>query len=764
MSSWSSQQLTEFLAALSAVPEESILLRNAAERAAEAIESEVAAVTIDGRVGASIGFARGEAPDDALLGLANGSHSLDLPGVGPATVLVAPLEHGLDGTLLVGRAGTEPFSSEDRGLLRAMARVLALALRMIRLLDAERLAREASEAKTTEIAERQRLLEGISDVQRLVTQRAPLQQVLDTIATTVERIIGDELVGIRLIDPEDPMMLTAVAAAGSGSDVYVGSRTAVEVGAGGLAVVEDRLVVIDDYQSFQAALPALLHVGFRAAMAAPIYREGVVAGSIVVASMRVGRQYSQTDRAAMLAFADQTSLALTDGERTRQMLHSALHDALTDLPNRALFLDRLEQRLVPSRLPRRRAAVLFLDVDQLKFINDSLGHLVGDQVLIGVADRLRQTVRADDTVGRISGDEFAVLLNGIASQAEGRLIGERMLEAVREPFMVSGRRLVVSASIGLRFVRSDDRDAQDVMRGADLAMYEAKAAGRGRVGVYRRELDERAVQRLGFQEQLRLALQNDEFRLLYQPIFALRTGRIAGVEALIRWRHPDRGTVPPSEFISIAEDTGLIVPIGAWVLHESCRQVAKWNVDYPNMMLQLSVNLSARQLQDTNLVGLVRRVVHETGLPAHQLTLEVTESILLRDVVGSIDQLEALRRMGIQIAIDDFGTGYSSLSYLQRLPVDSVKIDRSFVSDVASGARAGAFVRAILQLCRTLELRTVAEGVETAAQAAALRRLRCDLAQGFYFAHPLEPDQIETRFAREASELAAQEARLARMP
>jgi EAL domain-containing protein (putative c-di-GMP-specific phosphodiesterase class I) len=272
------------------------------------------------------------------------------------------------------------------------------------------------------------------------------------------------------------------------------------------------------------------------------------------------------------------------------------------------------------------------------------------------------------------------------------------------------------------------------------------------------------VQRLGFQEQLRLALQNDEFRLLYQPIFALRTGRIAGVEALIRWRHPDRGTVPPSEFISIAEDTGLIVPIGAWVLHESCRQVAKWNVDYPNMMLQLSVNLSARQLQDTNLVGLVRRVVHETGLPAHQLTLEVTESILLRDVVGSIDQLEALRRMGIQIAIDDFGTGYSSLSYLQRLPVDSVKIDRSFVSDVASGARAGAFVRAILQLCRTLELRTVAEGVETAAQAAALRRLRCDLAQGFYFAHPLEPDQIETRFAREATELAVQEARLARMP
>jgi diguanylate cyclase (GGDEF)-like protein len=756
MSGWTSQQLTEFLAAVSAVPDEGVLLRNAAERAAESVESEVAAVVLDGRIGASIGFPADNVPENLLLAIAAGEHPLELPGIGPASTLTVELGHDLDGALIIARAGAEPFSSEDRGLLRGMARVLALALRMLRLLEAERLAREASEAKTEEIVERQRLLEGLAEVQRLITQRAPLQEVLDAITACVTGIIGDEMIGIRLIDSDDPTMMTAVSTGGVDADqVDRVARTTVETGAGGMAITEDRLVVIEDYPSSKAAIRSLVEFGLQAAMAAPVYREGAVAGSLTVGSKRPGRRYSQTERAALLAFAEHTTLAITDAERTRQILHSALHDGLTGLPNRALFLDRLQQRLAPRRRAPSRTAVLFLDLDQLKYINDSLGHLVGDQVLIGVAARLAKTIRTDDTVARISGDEFAVLLTDVASETEARLVAERVLEAVREPFNVGGRTLVVSVSVGVRFARRDEHDAQDLMRGADLAMYEAKASGRGRVGVYRRELDERAQERLGLAEELRSALQDDQFRLVYQPIIALRTGRMVGVEALLRWRHPDRGTVPPSEFISIAEETGLIIPIGAWVLEESCSQVAKWNADHPDNLLQLNVNLSARQLHEMDIVGSVRRVLSETGLAPSQLSLEVTESILLRDAAGSVDQLQSLRRMGLSIAIDDFGTGYSSLSYLQRLPVDAVKIDRSFVNDVASGARAAAFVRAILQLCRTIELRTVAEGVETAEQVAALRRLGCDMAQGFFFAHPLEPDQIEVRLRREAAALAA---------
>jgi diguanylate cyclase (GGDEF)-like protein len=420
--------------------------------------------------------------------------------------------------------------------------------------------------------------------------------------------------------------------------------------------------------------------------------------------------------------------------------HQALHDPLTRLANRVLLGDQVE-RAVARRGP---LAVLFLDLNDFKAVNDRHGHASGDQLLVEVARRLAAAVRAGDTLARLGGDEFAVLLEDLRDHAEATQIAERLLQTLRAPIALAGTEVVVSASVGVALATDGRYGADDLLRNADMAMYVAKGHRTGRYEVFEPGMYTTVLARLALKADLQEALARQELAVQYQPTVSLETGQIAGVEALVRWHHPQRGVVSPADFIPLAEETGLIVPIGQWVLEQACVQARQWQSSYRgDRPLTVSVNLSAKQLQQPRLVAVVEAALAAAGLPAEQLTLEITESVLVQDTERTIGQLRALKALGVRLAIDDFGTGYSSLRYLQRFPVDVLKIDKSFVDGIRGGADGAAFARTIIQLGRTLHLQIVAEGVEVAEQAAALRDLRCDLGQGFLFAHPLDPHDVE---------------------
>jgi diguanylate cyclase (GGDEF)-like protein len=748
MGSWSTQQLTEFLAAIGAASTRTAAVRLAVERVAEALEAEVAAILIDGRLSAQVGFAPGATPRGLFRRIAEGADPVEVQGLGRCRTAASHLGDNDEMRIVVARAGDVAFGGEDRALLRGMARIVTLSLRNLRLLDRERTARRASERQAAEIGERQRLIEALSRIGRMIADRRPLSEILDQIVDDTARLVGDEVVGLRLLDEDLSGVLRVVAAHGLPPDTLdriVEGRMG--SGAGGLALVENEVVIIEGYQQHPSALGPLVEHGVEAAAAAPIRQAGQPVGSLVTASRVRGRRYRQTERDALIAFADHASLAVSDAARTRHMLHSALHDELTGLPNRALFADRLEQRLLPGRRKRAPMAVLFLDIDALKRINDSLGHLVGDEVLVEIARRLTATVREQDTVARLSGDEFTVLFDTVESEGDALAAADRLLEAIRRPVSAGGRRLSVTASIGVRMARAGVDRSADVLRGADLAMYEAKGRGGGSAALFHSDLDQRALRRLELESELRAALEAREFRVLYQPIVSLPGAKTEGVEALVRWNRPSRGLVSPAEFIPLAEETGLIVELGAWVLGEACRTVVSLERE-TGTALRLSVNLSARQLLEPGLEATVAAALSASGLPAQRLTLEITESVLMADTTATIERLGSLRGLGVRVAIDDFGTGYSSLGYLRRFPLDSVKIDRSFIEDVAIGARQAALVHAIVELCRILELETVAEGVETSEQAAELTRLGCRLAQGFHFGRPMRSEDLARRLKR----------------
>jgi diguanylate cyclase (GGDEF)-like protein len=423
--------------------------------------------------------------------------------------------------------------------------------------------------------------------------------------------------------------------------------------------------------------------------------------------------------------------------------HQALHDALTSLANRALLKDRVEHALARLSREGRPIAVLFLDLDRFKAVNDTAGHTAGDQLLRMVGDRLKGCVRAGDTIARLGGDEFAILLEDLQDPRDAAMAARRMLDVLAEPFMLRDRQVTIGASIGISVGTSGRQRYETLVRDADVAMYAAKSAGRGRFAMFEAGMHEVLVRRLKLEEDLRLAVDRGEFMLQYQPIVELDRGQLAGVEALIRWAHPKRGLVPPSEFISAAEDTGLIVPIGAWVLREACRQARAWHAEYPDQPpLRISVNLSTRQLEQQRIVRDVTEALAESGLDPQYLVLEVTESVLMEDTEANIATLGCLKELGVRLAIDDFGTGYSSLSYLRRFPVDLVKIDKSFIDGITGGPEESALARAIISLGQTLRLHTVAEGVEHSAQFDELRELGCPLGQGFHFARPLSAEAI----------------------
>jgi diguanylate cyclase (GGDEF)-like protein len=426
-------------------------------------------------------------------------------------------------------------------------------------------------------------------------------------------------------------------------------------------------------------------------------------------------------------------------ERTRaeaELQFQAFHDALTGLPNRALFLDRLEHALTRTERHGGTVGVLFLDLDRFKLVNDSLGHAAGDLLLINVAGRLKGCLRAEDTVARFGGDEFAILLSQLDEPSGTLLTAERIIRALDAPFHLEGHDVVTATSIGI-VTNTPDHSPADMVRDADAALYRAKAKGRGRYEVFDETMNARALERLELEADLRAALARNEFTVYYQPKINLATGHLEGMEALVRWQHPRRGLVSPDAFIPLAEETGLIRPIGQWVLEEACRQTKRWLDHNPDLALVTSVNLSARQFQQPTLVEDVTQALRQSGVSPWCMQLEITESVAMEDAEAAVTILQQLKALGLQLAIDDFGTGYSSLAYLKRFPVDELKIDRAFVSGLMHESEDASIVNAVASLGHALNLSIVAEGIETAEESHHVHTLGCEVGQGYYFARPL---------------------------
>lgn len=433
----------------------------------------------------------------------------------------------------------------------------------------------------------------------------------------------------------------------------------------------------------------------------------------------------------------------------KRLFHQALHDALTGLPNRNLLMEHLQKALQRSQRNQNYLfAVLFIDLDRFKIINDSLGHAVGDRFLVAIASLLKKCSRDVDTVARLSGDEFAILLDDLKDSNEAIAIAERLLEKLTSPIYLDERKVFTGASIGIALGSPTYQSGVELLRDADIAMYRAKAQGKGHYALFDREMYAQTLHLSQLETDLRFALERQEFILHYQPIISLKTGRIEGFEALLRWQHPEKGLIFPGDFIAIAEDTGLIVPIGEWVLQEACQKLWTWQEKFPSASsVQISVNLSSRQIKQFDFVDKLAKILSDTGLNGQNLRLELTETMLMERGEKTIELLCGIKAQNVQLSIDDFGTGYSSLSYLHRFPIDALKIDRSFVSLIDAEGKNGEIVKTIITLAHSLGIKAIAEGVETPHQLTHLRNLGCQAAQGYFFAKPVNLQLAESIIA-----------------
>ncbi|HUH06553.1 MAG TPA: EAL domain-containing protein, partial [Egibacteraceae bacterium] len=442
------------------------------------------------------------------------------------------------------------------------------------------------------------------------------------------------------------------------------------------------------------------------------------------------------------------AMSIRDVTRRKEMeaeiTFRAFHDSLTQLANRTLFTDRIERAVARSQPGRTQVAVAFIDLDDFKEVNDSFGHSVGDELLVTVAGRLRSCLRNVDTAARLGGDEFALLLEDVANPEEALAIVRRAMEVLRRPFRLGGRDVSVRASVGVALGSREQFTPDELLRNADVAMYAAKAGGKGRYEVFDPATHDGSGRRLELRIDLQGGIDRREFFLVFEPIALLASERIAGMEALVRWNHPQRGLMTPEEFIPLAEESGLIVPLGRWIIDEACHQAKGWYDDRDGIQPPfVAINLSARQLHDPELIHDLEASLDRSGLPPACVTLEVTESVLMHDVDDTLQTLRALKALGVRLAIDDFGTGYSSFSYLRRFPVDILKVDRAFIENLQNGPEDSAVARAIVKLAQTLKLQTVAEGISNPEQLQLLRDWGCEFGQGYHFSRPMSPQAVQ---------------------
>jgi diguanylate cyclase (GGDEF)-like protein/PAS domain S-box-containing protein len=618
---------------------------------------------------------------------------LSLPQDAEGSVLVAPLfmRDEFRGMMVIATTQEMPASVADS--LRALSSQVALALESAAL--TEDLLMRQSEARFAS------LVKNSSDVVTVIEPTTVVRYA----SPSASRVLGsgpEELEGTRFID---------------------------------LVHQDDKTRVLSFLTSAGEGDTALLEFRVR-------HRDGTY---LATETLRTSLMHDPNVRGIVLNTRDITERKQFE----EQLQHQAFHDPITNLANRALFRDRVLHAIERQERDRKPIAVLFMDIDDFKTINDSLGHAAGDGLLLEVGERLKKALRAADTAARLGGDEFAILLEDGGEGIQAADVAERIMQMLEEPFVLEGKEVFVRASVGIA-VSEEAGDggegaAEALMRNADVAMYMAKEKGKGRYQVFELAMHDTALRRLELKADLQRALEHEEFILHYQPVIELDSGRITGVEALIRWIHPDRGIVQPLEFIPLAEETGLIVPIGRWVLREACRYAVELQGEFPmEPAFHMAVNLSARQLARPEIVDEVRDILAETGLAAPTLILEITESMVMQDMELAIERLNQLKELGVLLAIDDFGTGYSSLNYVRRFPVDILKVDKSFIDEVADGGESSALTAAVIELAGILNLKPIAEGIERADQLERLMELKCDMGQGYFFARPLEPRALHT--------------------
>jgi diguanylate cyclase (GGDEF)-like protein len=751
-SDWATQQLAEFLAVLTTAADENIAVANALERLAESFDADGGAFVRGRHVVSSLGWSTGHPHEAEILAVALGHRAnVEIPGAGMCETVVIPVDRDEGSKLVLARACYR-FSAEESALLRGMGRVLALALRLLRTVAVERRQADENAKLVASLRERQALLERLSSIQRQISSRALLPEVLDAVTAGVAEFLGDDVVVMQLVDESDPAFTVTTSSAGLAAHPEVGfDRQPTGDSVGGRAISEDRLCVAENEQDLPSAACGHGQQTLRSAMAVPIRLQGRPAGSLVVASNDPERRYGQHERDVLTSFAEHAGLALNDSSTVQAMKkalddarHQAMHDELTGLPNRACFYDRTDQALRLASRDGTCTAVLLFDLNRFKDINDTLGHKFGDRVLREVGPRLRLGLRDSDTLARLGGDEFCVLLPRVEGVGDALVVAKRVIELLEEPFDIDGMAMPVEASCGVAIAPADGDSADLLLQRADVAMYVAKDS-HASIVTYNDELNINTPARLALLSELRAAVSGAQFVLYYQPKAALGGKTVHGVEALVRWQHPTYGLVPPNDFIPLAEHTGLIKPLTTWVLNTALEQLSSWRRTSTSPALanlSVAVNVSTRSLLDDDFPQEVADALKRWDIPPHLLALEITESTIMADPSRAHRLLSELSATGVQVSIDDFGTGYSSLSYLKNLPVNELKIDRSFVYHMHRDPNDAVIVQSVIDLGRNLGLHTVAEGIEDDETWEHLRRLGCDSGQGYLLARPMPAESL----------------------